>query len=364
MGVLSDSSAREGDQPQAFFKTLSQALVALTVEIDNEWEHRFWRHVEAKPLRTSLVMWANFLRFVGEDGVSVRALSRKAGYAQKKAHPDSAGMIRWRYVTAEPGAGKRPSKLDQILRPTAVGAQAAAAWEPLPGEIEARWVERYGAQAIGDLRDALLGILEATERPLTQYYSVLDHKKGMWALDPVAPECDPVGTLALPFLLSQVSQRFTLDFERDATVSMALQANLVRVLGAEPVAKRDLPLRSGISKEALAMGINHLKKQGLVAEGPAKSGRGKAVSLTEAGLALQAQFEGAVRRVEQAWEATYSVGRVEALRAALSPFEEGKGRLFEGLDPYAEGWRAKVKTPEVLPHHPMVLYRGGWPDGS
>jgi hypothetical protein len=39
-------------------------------------------------------------------------------------------------------------------------------------------------------------------------------------------------------------------------------------------------------------------------------------------------------------------------------------RLFSGLDPYPEGWRARVIEPETLPHYPMVLHRGGYPDGS
>lgn len=39
-------------------------------------------------------------------------------------------------------------------------------------------------------------------------------------------------------------------------------------------------------------------------------------------------------------------------------------RLFEGLEPYPENWRAKVARPQTLPHYPMVLHRGGYPDGS
>ena len=27
-------------------------------------------------------------------------------------------------------------------------------------------------------------------------------------------------------------------------------------------------------------------------------------------------------------------------------------------------WRAKRKPPDLLPHHPLVLHRGGYPDGS
>jgi len=38
--------------------------------------------------------------------------------------------------------------------------------------------------------------------------------------------------------------------------------------------------------------------------------------------------------------------------------------LLGGLQPYPDGWRASVASREVLPHYPMVLHRGGFPDGS
>jgi hypothetical protein len=38
--------------------------------------------------------------------------------------------------------------------------------------------------------------------------------------------------------------------------------------------------------------------------------------------------------------------------------------LFGGLEPYPDNWRALVRRPDVLPHFPMVLHRGGYPDGS
>ena len=38
--------------------------------------------------------------------------------------------------------------------------------------------------------------------------------------------------------------------------------------------------------------------------------------------------------------------------------------LFGGLEPYPDNWRASVRRPATLPHFPMVLHRGGYPDGS
>ena len=38
--------------------------------------------------------------------------------------------------------------------------------------------------------------------------------------------------------------------------------------------------------------------------------------------------------------------------------------LFQGLEPYPDNWRASVRRPVTLPYYPMVLHRGGYPDGS
>ena len=42
----------------------------------------------------------------------------------------------------------------------------------------------------------------------------------------------------------------------------------------------------------------------------------------------------------------------------------GADRVGQGLEPYPDNWRASVRRPAVLPHYPMVLHRGGYPDGS
>ncbi len=41
-----------------------------------------------------------------------------------------------------------------------------------------------------------------------------------------------------------------------------------------------------------------------------------------------------------------------------------RGRLAAGLEPPPGGWPASLRSPATLPHYPMVLHRGGFPDGS
>ncbi|HEX6450205.1 MAG TPA: hypothetical protein VF060_12165 [Trebonia sp.] len=69
---------------------------------------------------------------------------------------------------------------------------------------------------------------------------------------------------------------------------------------------------------------------------------------------------GRVAEVEVAWRDRFGDDAVTALRGAL---EEISGRLADGLTPYPVGWRRKQTALSVLPDYPMVLHRGGYPDG-
>jgi hypothetical protein len=72
--------------------------------------------------------------------------------------------------------------------------------------------------------------------------------------------------------------------------------------------------------------------------------------------------------IEKRWEARFDSDAIANLRNLLERLA-GKPSaattpLFQGLKPYPDGWRAAVNTPRELPHYPMVLHRGGFPDGS
>ena len=126
----------------------------------------------------------------------------------------------------------------------------------------------------------------------------------------------------------------------------------------------EVPQRGGISKEAVAMATTALEKSGCVVV------EEKAVRLTTPGREAQERALRLHAEVEP-WPPPLS-GR---LRAALDVILNRPELLAVGLQPHAGGWRgtkpylaqteAMLDDPTgVLPHYPMVLHRGGWPDGS
>ena len=89
-----------------------------------------------------------------------------------------------------------------------------------------------------------------------------------------------------------------------------------------------------------------------------------------AGRAAGAQhvYHEVAAATEQRWRERFTGGTVSALRQALEPLvtdpDGGPPPLFRGLEPYPDNWRARVRPPDTLPRYPMVLHRGGYPDGS
>jgi DNA-binding MarR family transcriptional regulator len=353
---------------------LSHALVAFTVELDNEFERQLAGSGHHTFL-VSLVMWSNFMRFVGEDGAPVRELAAAAGIP-KAIHPSLAGMERWGYVTVlpDPADGRpKPPRGDWIVRPTAAGRSAQELWRPLTGAIEHRWQERFGMNEISELREALAVIVGQLDGELPQYLPVVD--KAMFASGhhelpvPSPHDGDIASRPPLSALLSQVLLTFALDYERESNVSLAMNANVVRVVDEDGVRVRDVPHVAGVSKEAISMAVGFLERNGYaVVEPDPTAGRTKLVRLTSRGREAQNAHGHLLGVVEERWEARFGGGNVGSLRASLEGLvvtpELERSPLVRGLVPHPGGWRTRLPKPKTLPHHPMVLHRGGWPDGS
>jgi hypothetical protein len=338
---------------------LSAAWVAFTVELDNEFEHRLPDHRTAArisdgPYLVSVAMWLNCLRYVTEEGVTVAEVARLA-----RTHANIDGIRRWGYVTLD-GAGRRGgsrrSGPGSVLRLTAAGRRANDIWAPLPQEIEQRWRERFGAAAIDRLRETL-GAASALGLPDT--LPILRH--GLFCdIEEVSEE--PFMELSLGALLARALLAFTLGYERGVKLSLAVMLNAVRVLNGDGVRIADLPRLSGVSREAIAAALTPLQNVRCVETW--SGDRRRMVRLTDRGLDASRRGRRRVGEGEAAWRERFG----DALRAALEPLvgdgtREGSP-LFTGLEGYSDGWRADVRPPDRLPWFPMVLHRGGWPDGS
>ncbi len=350
---------------------LSQLLVAFTIEFDNELDHRLTEAELGHRLPISMVMWSNFLRFVG-DGITVGELPEASGIPKSRTLSTLGGMERWRYVfvSAKPTGAAPKSKRDGwgsaralkpewFVRPTPIGEKVQEIAPPLFGEIEKRWEQRFGAATVDELRRALAPVIGGLDVVLPEYLPIVDGRNGM-----VAEIDEREGATTAPHLsalLAQVLLAYTLDFERRSELSLPLTANFVRVLGKAGLDVRELPATAGVSREATTMALNFLKKTGYV------SVEAKLARLTAKGLKAQAAAPALHADVERGW-------KPQRLRKAMAGVLDQR-RLSEGLHPYPDGWRARKRYVEQtnaviddptgrLPHYPMVLHRGGWPDGS
>ncbi len=354
---------------------LSKALVAFTIEFDNEAEHRLPHRTTNHgatpgslhaPWLVSMAMWFNCMRFVGDDGITVRELERRA-----RTPANLAGMQRWGYirVAADPADRRpKPPKSAWVVRATAGGRMARKVWQPLFAEIESRWGGRFGTATINGLLDSLGSIASQLGPELPDCLPILGYglsHADRLARQPIASAVDR--EQALPGFLAKVLLAFALDFERRSTISLAIYANLLRILDATGVRVRDLPAFTGVSKESLSMAMGILlKRKFAVIESAAKSG--KVVWLTAAGMASAQEHRTLLADVETEWSARFGAEVLQKLRDTLEQLD-GDGTpanspLFRGLDPYPDGWRAAIPRVSTLPHFPMVLHRGGFPDGS
>jgi DNA-binding MarR family transcriptional regulator len=148
---------------------LSQALVAFTIEFDNEFEHRMphrtTRHgstpgMARPPFLVSMAMWVNCMRFVPDEGIPAAELARRAQVTgQSMAEVLKRMSEWWGYLVIEtgPAGGTKAPRAARLVRPTAAGRRAQAVWAPLEHEIEDRWRARFGAAEIDRLRTALWG---------------------------------------------------------------------------------------------------------------------------------------------------------------------------------------------------------------
>jgi hypothetical protein len=339
---------------------LSRAWIAFAIETDNAVEAA-GRERAGRLFRISISTWANGLRFIDGDGITVDELRARA-----RAGCNIGGLERWGWITVGgTGAGRRDGygshrgvKGDTVLRPTRAGAYARRLWPRAVADVGQRWEARFGAAALGSLRDALAPLAGQMPWAPPEVHAsdgFRTHVAGGPAADGPAADRD----VPLAGLLGQALTALTLERERGSAVSLPLAADVLRVIGDDVVPLRDLPRMSGVSKEAIAMAVGYLGRTRLAETRP-----GRSIALTAAGRGALGDYRAQAARP----------GSPE-LRACLEAITSQREALAEGLRPPEGCWRAGkpylAQTQRVLadpaaalPWHPMVLHRGGWPDGS
>lgn len=362
---------------------LSHVLLAFTIETDNRIEQGL-RDTGARPV--SLVMWSNVMRYVTDDGITVGELADASCQPHKRVASLIGGLERWRYLAVDHDPSKgvvarrtgfgsaRGVTPHTVLRPTTAGAIASELWKPLVGEIEDRWVQRFGSSEVEELRNALAGIHDLLGVAMPRYLPVLS-ANGLFVSPVLAlRENDGRSESDLPGLLSRVLLAFTMDYEHGSAVSLPIAANVLRVLGSEPTPISSLPLATGLSKEAVSISLTWLHREGYADVAPDPNGRGKVVVLTAAGSAAQRFHPRRLTEVETAWDERFGPDTVSTLEASLARIL-GNSSLAAVLVTPAGGWRGEghynartaafIDHPTTaLPQSPVVLPRGGWPDGS
>jgi hypothetical protein len=366
--------------------SLSQLLVAFTIEVDGLFEALMPHSATVKakagihtlgPWLVSQVMWSNYLRHIDEAGTTVGVLQGRARVSRSTITSRVGHLRRWSYLSVGDVKGTRYP--DQIVILTSGGRRACEVFAPLPVLVEQRWSDRFGAEAVAELRAALEPIVDAAPPGLPDFLPVVDYGDGI-RTEVVVPDGVDVRSSDgddMSMQLSRALTRFTLEFEADSPVSLPQLQNALRVLDERSSSIQDIPLRAGVSRQAIDASIAFLFKAGLVA----LDGKGvKAVaSITASGRAALTEGIRRLTGVETAWEREHGTAAVDRLRAAMDRIlAEGQGpgsAMAEGLTPHDGGWRtykpyraqtdAVVGDPRAaLPHHPMVLHRGGFPDGS
>ena len=372
---------------------LSQALVAYTIEFDNEFEQRA-PHITSVdhggrgewpgPWLTSQVMYTNFIRYIRDEGTPVRDIQAMACLAEPAIKSALHHLEWWRYLTFAPAADEPRAKSryrDLLVHLTPKGKQARDEWQPLNRVIDKRWRTRFSTETIDDLVGSLRAIAGEVNAELPDYLPVVQFAGGLrtklvFPDDPPPQKRVPVARLDISGLLSRVLLALALEFESDSDVSLTVSANVLRVIEKRGTPLRDLPARGGVAKEGVTAAVNFLSKNGFVEVG---SDKDKTVRLTAEGIAAQKRYATSLASMEKRWAKAFGKDTIGVLRESLEaldqPGKSGKSRLAEGIDPPKNGWRthkryvqqtdAYLRDPRhSLPHYPFISHRGGYPDGA
>jgi DNA-binding MarR family transcriptional regulator len=347
---------------------LSHALVAFTIECDNEFEHQMphrttrFGSTPGAPWLISMAMWANCLRHVPEGGIPAADFARRARLSRRGTEMMLGRMSRrsWGYLDVAPDRAGAPRSA-WLVTLTPAGRRAKQIWEPLVDVVTARWRTRFSASDVDRFHWGLSMLVDALGVALPEFMPITE-LSGDWGVRSVAARARSAASGAdtsVPTLLSGLLVAYAAELERTSGMSPVLSANVVRVLDDAGVPVPRLSVLTGIAGMGIENSLSALSRQGhVVVERDPAGGRTRLARLTASGLRARAAYRERAATIEREWERRCGERAMNAVR------EAARLPLLSGLTPYPDGWRAQVPSPHTLPHFPFVSHRGGYPDGS
>ena len=304
---------------------ISKALVAYTVEVDNEFE-REMMGAGYPGAFLSLYIWTNLMRLMDKPA-TVRQLRTRAPCTETQTKHHLGCLERWRFISLasqvrsddklrrEGWGSGRGILQDWKVYLTPRGRAAFRIWPVAVNTIEQRWKKRFGDEQIHGLRAALLKTLEPA-----------------------------VADLPLHALLSQALLKFEVEFDRDSPLPLVYAANTLRVLGDNPIRLSEIPYLTGTSPETSDIGWR-IKPYVIVTSDPFAK-RGKMVHLSPKGLKAQRIYLKLVNEISRRWAERFGQDVIDSLRYALEELFRSP-LIVDGLIPAAGTVRSGQQVPAL-----------------
>lgn len=189
---------------------------------------------------------------------------------------------------------------------------------------QSTWIRRIGAPAreaeASDGGGADICLVGDSKAMSTLARTLAYASTRMLAAPPEAP-APPGDARTLPALLSHALIAFTRDYgaaPATGVPSLPVWSNVLRPLGTEVSAERDLQRRTVLSKRVNGVALRELERLGWVLrEKGAERRAPKTARLTGQGLAMEAAGRARVAAVEEAWLTRFGEPRMRRLRAGL-----------------------------------------------
>ncbi len=274
--------------------------------------------------RLTLVLWADLLRAVSDEGISFSDLPVATRVSRRVLKTAESYGRDWLKITQLKPKGK-------LWRLTPPGAELRDFGSDLVQKTEAQWVAKVGETETARLRAALEKVVAGLDLELPHYpmpYGAVDERAlGGFAVaakpgPPPLPahgadwvpvvrgDGDTVSALPLHALLSQAYMAYKVAVEQRVILSIAVAAEIAKVMPSG-----EAPL------EAVAhLGVDGRGKSGLERHGVVKvsgPGKNRIARLTSIARRLPDAYEPVMAGVEKQWRETYGSRVVTELRKRL-----------------------------------------------